>query len=160
MRLSIAFFVLIFLVSFSAQAYYGSKGNYKWWKNPNIASEMGLTNEQADSIEKIFRSHKNSILMLQKELRKKEIELGKKINQTDSNNEEVLALIDEIEILKADLTRIKVQMFLQVKSVLTPEQIQMHAAMVASLGNPSTSSEMVAMARITQPRTTLLVMKA
>lgn len=124
MRASLVCFVLIFFVSFTAQADYGSKGNYKWWKNPNIASEMGLTNQQSNSIEKIFRSHKNKILKLQKELRKKDIELGKKLNQTDAKNEDVLQLIDEIEAIKAELTRIKVKMFLEVKSILTPEQIQ------------------------------------
>ena len=124
MRASLVFFVLIFFVSFTAQAYYGSKGNYKWWKNPNIASEMGLTSQQSSNIEKIFRSHKNKILRLQKELRKKDIELGKKLNQADAKNEEVLQLIDEIEAIKAELTRIKVKMFLEVKSILTPEQIQ------------------------------------
>lgn len=124
MRVSLVLFVLIYFISFSAYAYYGSKANYKWWKNPNIASEMGLTRTQSDSIERIFNSNKNKILRYQKELRRKEIELGKKLNETDSNNEEVLKLIDDIERLKASLTRIKVQMFLQVKSVLTPEQIE------------------------------------
>ena len=124
MRVSLVLFVFIYLISFSAYGYYGSKTNYKWWKNPNIASEMSLTKQQADSIERIFSSNKNKILRLQKELHHKEIQLRKKLNKSDSNNEEVLKLIDDIEHIKANLTRIKVQMFLKVKSVLTPEQIE------------------------------------
>ena len=124
MRVSLVLFVFLYLLSFSAYAYYGSKANYKWWKNPNIASEMGLTRQQVNSIEKIFRSNKNKILRLQRELSQKEILLRQKLNESDSNNEEVLGLIDEIEHIKAELTKIKVQMFLQVKSILTPEQIE------------------------------------
>jgi len=124
LRVSLVLFALIYFISFSAYAYYGSKSNYKWWKNPNIASEMGLTKQQASSIERIFSSNKNKILKLQKELRQKEIQLRKKLNKSDSNNEEVLMMIDDIGHIKANLTRIKVQMFLKVKGVLTPEQIE------------------------------------
>lgn len=123
MRVSLVLFVFIYFISFSAHAYYGSKANYKWWKNPNIVSEMGLTKQQANSIERIFSSNKNKILKYQKELRQKDIQLRKKLNKSDSNNEEVLRLIDDIEHIKANLTRIKVQMYLKVKGVLTPEQI-------------------------------------
>jgi len=84
---------------------------------------MGLTKQQANSIERIFSSNKNKILKYQKELRQKDIQLRKKLNKSDSNNEEVLRLIDDIEHIKANLTRIKVQMYLKVKGVLTPEQI-------------------------------------
>lgn len=124
MRVSFVLFLFIYLFSLSAYGYYGSKANYKWWKNPNIVSEMGLTREQANKIEKIFSSKKEKILKLQRQLTNKEIELKKKLRKTDSNNEEVLELLEEIEGIKASLTRIKVQMFLRVKSVLTPEQIE------------------------------------
>ena len=124
MRVSLVLLVFICFISFSAHAYYGSKANYKWWKNPNIASEMGLTKQQADLIERIFHSNKNKIIRYQKELRQKEIQLRRKLNNSDPNNEEVLKLIDDIEHIKANLTKIKVRMFLKVKGVLTPEQIQ------------------------------------
>lgn len=124
MRVSLALFTLLLFISFSAHAYYGSKAHYKWWKNPNIANEMGLTKEQANTIERIFNSYKNEILTLQKDLRKKEIELRKKLNKSDTNNQEVINLIEDIENIRANLTRIKVKMFLKVKGVLTPEQIE------------------------------------
>lgn len=124
MRVSLVLFLLIYLFSLSAYGYYGSKSNYKWWKNPNIVSEMSLTRQQANTIERIFSSNKEKILRYQRQLGKKEIELRKNLRKYDSNTEEVLELIDEIEGAKAALTRIKVEMFLKIKSVLTHEQIE------------------------------------
>lgn len=122
MRVSLAFGILIILLSTYAFGFMGGNVKYKWWKNEKIVDEMGLSEEQVRSIEKIFKSYKEQIVEYQRELNKKESELAKKLKNPDCSREEVLDITDDIEDIRASLTRIKVEMLLSVKSVLTPKQ--------------------------------------
>ena len=65
---------------------------------------------------------KKRIVEYQRELNNKESELAKKLRNPECSREEVLEITDDIENIRASLTRIKVEMFLNVKSVLTPKQ--------------------------------------
>lgn len=122
MRASILFLTLPFLLTASAYGYFGGEIYYKWWKNPKIATEMKLTEDQANEIEDIFTSYKEEIIVHQKELRKREDELLSKLREPQCSRDEVMVMTDEIENIKAALTRIKVDMFLKIKNVLTPDQ--------------------------------------
>ncbi len=122
MRASILLLTLPFLLTASAYGYFGGEIYYKWWKNPKIATEMKLTKDQADEIEDIFTSYKEEIIVHQKELRKREDELLSKLREPQCSRDEVMVMTDEIENIKAALTRIKVDMFLKIKNVLTPDQ--------------------------------------
>jgi len=122
LRVSLAFGILIILLSTYAFGFMGGNVKYKWWKNEKIVDEMGLSEEQVRSIEKIFKSYKEQIVEYQRELNKKESELAKKLKNPDCGREEVLDITDDIEDIRASLTRIKVEMLLSVKSVLTPKQ--------------------------------------
>ena len=122
MRISLLFFVLAIIFTLNANAMSGSKSNYKWWKDPKIAGELNLSKEQVKSIDNIFSSYKKRIMNYQKQLRDKEVELKKELQNRNAKKEDVLKLIDGIENTKAAYTRAKVEMFLKVKDVLTPEQ--------------------------------------
>jgi len=101
----------------------GPQSNYKWWKDPQIAGELNLTKDQAKSIERIFSSYKKRISKYRKQLKKSEVELRKELRNPEAKKEDVLQLIDRIEDIKAGYTRTKVEMFLKVKDVLTPDQV-------------------------------------
>ncbi len=83
---------------------------------------MSLSYQQVRKIDKIFNSYKKNIIVNQKNLKKKESELSKKLRNPQCSREEVLEITDDIQDIKASLTRIKVEMYLKVKNVLTPEQ--------------------------------------
>lgn len=122
MRVSIAVIVFTYLFTLSAFGFFSGEVHYKWWKNPGIVNEMGLSNQQVLEIERIFNSYKKNIIVNQRELKKKESELSRKLRNPQCSREEVLEITDDIEDIKASLTRIKVEMYLNVKNVLTPEQ--------------------------------------
>lgn len=122
MRVALAFGIFTILLSTYAYGFMGGDVKYKWWKNEKIVAEMGLSEQQVRNIEKIFRTYKEQIVEYQRQLNKKESELGKKLKNPQCSREEVLEITDDIENIRASLTRIKVEMFLGVKSVLTAEQ--------------------------------------
>ena len=114
------FFAIVF--SFNANAMLGAKSNYKWWKDSQIAGELNLTRDQANRIENIFSSYKKKIVQYRKQLNISEVKLKKELRNPEAKREDVLILIDRIEATKAAYTRTKVEMFLKIKDVLTPEQ--------------------------------------
>jgi Spy/CpxP family protein refolding chaperone len=110
------------LFSVSAFGLVGGEIHYKWWKNPKIIQEMDLTDDQVDAIEDIFKSYREQIIDSQKELKKEEAHLLDVLRQPECSSDEVMQITDHIEDMRADLTRIKVEMLLKIKNVLTSEQ--------------------------------------
>ena len=123
MRISLLFILLSFLFVLNTHALLKGGSNYKWWKDPKIASELDLSKDQVKRIEQIFASYKKRIARYRKQLNKSEVELKKELQNPNAKKEDVLKLIDGIENTKAAYTRSKVEMFLRVKDVLTPEQV-------------------------------------
>ncbi|MEQ9620142.1 MAG: hypothetical protein RIG61_13355 [Deltaproteobacteria bacterium] len=122
MRVSLAVVIFTYLFSLNAFGFFSGEVHYKWWKNPRIINEMALSDQQVQQIERIFNSYKKNIIVYQKDLKRKESELSKKLRNPECTREEVLKITDDIEDIRASLTRIKVEMYLKVKNVLTPEQ--------------------------------------
>ena len=123
MRISLLLVLFLFIFTLNTQALLNAKSNYKWWKDPKIAAELDLSKGQVKRIEQIFSSYRKRIIRYQKQLRKSEIGLKKELRNPNAKKEEVLKLIDTIEDTKAAYTRTKVEMYLQVKDVLKPEQV-------------------------------------
>ena len=117
------FFCLMALVpSGIHEAYAKKEGHIKWWKNPKIVKELDLSSAQVERIEDIFSSYKGRIVTLNSELDKKEKELRKVVKNPNSTKEEVLELSDEVGRTKGELRRLEVNMFLEIRDVLTPAQ--------------------------------------
>ena len=122
MRVSLAFTVVLCLFSLSAYGLVGSEIHYKWWKNPKVIKEMNLTEEQVDTIEAIFNSYREQIIVFQNELNKEEVRLLDVLRKPECSRDEVMEITDHIEDMKATLTRIKVEMLLKIKNVLSSDQ--------------------------------------
>ncbi len=119
-RLLILFFLIVFVSSLS----YGSDDDIqgKWWKHPKIAKELGLTNDQVNRIEAIFSSYRPQMIELDSKLKAKEEELKNTRRNPNSTREEISRLNDEVEEIRGNMRRVKVDMFLQIRDILTPQQ--------------------------------------
>ncbi len=85
---------------------------------------MQLTDKQVEDIENIFASYREKILLFQRELNEEENDLLDVLRKPECSRDEVMEITDHIEDMKATLTRIKIEMYLKIKNVLTPEQEQ------------------------------------
>ena len=83
---------------------------------------MNLTDQQSDAIEDIFNSYREQIVVFQNELKKEETHLLDVLRKPECSRDEVMEVTDHIEDMRATLTRIKVEMLLKIKNVLTSEQ--------------------------------------
>lgn len=120
-RLFILFFLTILVFPNTFDVYAGG-GHVKWWKNPQIVEELDLSSAQVNRIESIFSSYKGKIVDLNSDLARKEKDLRKAIKNPNSSKEEVLRLSDEVGRIKGGLRRLEVNMYLDIRDVLTPAQ--------------------------------------
>lgn len=111
---------MVFVSSFS----YGNDDDMrgKWWKHPNIAKELELTNDQVNQIEAIFSSYRPQMIELDSKLKEKEGKLRDTRRNPNSTREEISKLNDEVEGIRGNMRRVRVDMFLQIRDVLTPQQ--------------------------------------
>ena len=122
MRISLLFVVLAVIFTINANAMLASEANYKWWKNQRIVTQLQMSPQQVRQIDTIFSSYKKSIVNYRKSLRNQEKNLKRELQNPNANRDDVLQIIDGIENTKADYTRTKVEMYLRIKDVLTPQQ--------------------------------------
>ncbi len=117
-------FVITAIAILGSVNLYGFQGyKYaKWWKNSEIVKQLDLTSDQVNQIEKIFVSDKEYILKLTSNLKVKQKHLRSLISNPNSNREDVLILNDEVDQLKSSLKRVRLDMLLQIRDVLSPEQ--------------------------------------
>ena len=118
-RSLILFFLIVFVSSFS----YGDDDiPGKWWKHPKIAKELELTNDQVNRIEAIFSSYRPQMIDLDSKLKEKEKELRDTRKNPNSTREEISKLSDEVGGIRENMRKVRVDMFLQIRDVLTPQQ--------------------------------------
>jgi Spy/CpxP family protein refolding chaperone len=120
------YFVILSLILFySLNAYsHGGYGNAKWWKDPEVVKELNLSKDQVNLIEQIFNGNKDQILDLNSQLKQKQSEFRSKIEDPNSSREEVLELNDQVVQVKTKLKRLRLDMLLKIREVLTPDQRQ------------------------------------
>jgi Spy/CpxP family protein refolding chaperone len=94
----------------------------KWWKRPRIADQIGLTAEQSERIEKIFRASRPHLIDLKADLEKKQLGLQTALDDKAADRRDVEKRIDDVENARKDLQKARAMMILDMKQVLNPEQ--------------------------------------
>ncbi len=94
----------------------------KWWKNPNIAQKLNLSEEQVNKIDSIFLTYMDKLIDLKAQLEKKELLFKNTIVNDNFDRDKVLALFDDIAALKTKIKREGFLMKLDIRDQLTPEQ--------------------------------------
>jgi Spy/CpxP family protein refolding chaperone len=94
----------------------------KWWKHPNVASELNLTPEQSSEIEKIFMRSRPKLIDLRADLEKKQLTLQSAMEDKTAERSAVEKKIEDVETARAALQKTRAMMLLDMKQVLKPEQ--------------------------------------
>jgi len=115
------------LVAAAASAQAAAEG--KWWKRPRIASELQLSADQVDQLEKIFARVKPKLIDLRADLQKKQFAYDQAMSAEKSDRKEVEALIEAREQARSALQKELALMELDMKQVLRPDQREKLARM-------------------------------
>jgi Spy/CpxP family protein refolding chaperone len=94
----------------------------KWWKNPRVEADLGLSPEQSAEIEKIFVRSRSTLIDLKADLEKKQLDLQVAMDDKTANRSAVEKKIEAVENARASLQKTRALMILDMKQVLKPEQ--------------------------------------
>jgi protein CpxP len=99
-------------------------GVHRWWDNPRIAQQVGVTDEQKQKMDDIFQQHRLQLIDLNAALQKQEVLLHPLLEADQPDESKVLSQIDAIAQARADLEKENARMLFGIRTVLTPEQWQ------------------------------------
>ena len=113
----------------------------RWWDNPRLAQQIGLTDDQKKKMDDIFQQHRLQLIDLHAALEKQEVLLRPMLEADQLDESKVLSQIDAIAQARAELEKANARMLFGIRKVLTPDQwkklqtiVQAH---MAERGHPS-----------------------
>jgi periplasmic protein CpxP/Spy len=93
-----------------------------WWKDSQTVQAIGLSDQQAQQIEKTFQDHRVQLVDLHANLEKAELQMEPMMQADQPNEAQVNAQIDKIAQARAALEKSNAQMLFAIRRVLTPDQ--------------------------------------
>lgn len=94
----------------------------RWWDNPNVAQQVGLTDDQKTKMDGIFQQHRPQLTNLHTALQKQEDSLRPLLQADQLDEAKVLSQIDTIAQARAELEKANARMLFEIRQVLTPDQ--------------------------------------
>lgn len=102
---------------------FGLGGHHgRWWNNPNIVSQLKLTDDQRKAMDSIFLAHREKLIDLHANLSKAELELQPLMSQDQPNDSAILSQVDKIAAARTELERANARFLLDIRAKLTPDQ--------------------------------------
>ena len=96
----------------------------RWWGNPEMAQQLGLSADQIKRMDDIFQQFRLQLIDLNANLQKQELILEPLVSADQPEEPKILAQIDKVVQARAELEKANARMLLGVRRVLTQEQWQ------------------------------------
>lgn len=120
--------VLLLAAVFFCAATAEAAQRFRWWQSDEVASEIGLTAEQAADIDAIFESLRPKLRELAHRLDGEEDELTAIMHAMQAEEWEVALQIDKVEAARSALSKTRTLMLYRMHRTLTASQIEaLHA---------------------------------
>jgi Spy/CpxP family protein refolding chaperone len=96
----------------------------KWWDNPQIADQVGLSADQKKKMDDIFQQHRLKLIDLNATVQREETVMEPLVAADQPDEAKIVAQIDKVAQARAELEKANARMLLAIRRVLTPEQYQ------------------------------------
>jgi Spy/CpxP family protein refolding chaperone len=93
-----------------------------WWKNPDVVQQIGLTDDQAQKIDKTFQDFRVKLVELHTNLEKQETQLRPLVDADTPDDGAVMAQVERVALARVALEKANAAMMLAIRHVLTPDQ--------------------------------------
>jgi periplasmic protein CpxP/Spy len=97
-------------------------GPGRWWDNPNVAQQVGITDDQKKKMDDIYQQHKLQLIDLKAAVEKQEAIMDPLIQADQPDETKILSQIDAIAQARAELEKANARMLFGIRTVLTPDQ--------------------------------------
>jgi Spy/CpxP family protein refolding chaperone len=94
----------------------------KWWVEPKLRAEFGITDAQSSAIEAIWQKGLPQRVETRTKLDKLEAQLDQMVLDASADEAAIVAQIDKVEMARTDASKARVLMLYRINKVLTPEQ--------------------------------------
>ncbi len=115
--------LLVILVSFSANAECSGKRSWQWWDNESTAKELGLSEDQSVKLNEISSKFDPILKEANENFMKQRTTYKDAKANPDASRGSVIKAFDSMSDSKYKMKRIKLDRDLDMKEVLTPEQV-------------------------------------
>ncbi len=96
----------------------------KWWDNPQVAEQLGLSADQKKKMDDIFQQNRLKLVDLNATVQKAELTMEPLVAADQPDEAKIVAQIDKVAQARAELEKANARMLLGIRGVLTPEQFQ------------------------------------
>jgi len=93
-----------------------------WWKNSEIAQQLGITDQQRQQLEQAFVEHRMKLADLNAAVEKQEIKLQALMDTDQPPEGQVMAQLDQLLAARGNLEKEFTAMTLNFRRIVTPEQ--------------------------------------
>jgi Spy/CpxP family protein refolding chaperone len=104
------------------RAFEGRMLHGRWWNDPKIAQQIGLTADQQKKMDDIFQQNRLKLVDLSAALQKQELIMQPLMESEQPDEGKILAQIDAVAQARAELEKNNARMLLGIRKVLTPDQ--------------------------------------
>lgn len=94
----------------------------QWWKDPEIAQRIGLTDQQTQQLDKISQDGRLKMIDLRANLEKQQVILEPMLQVYHPDEAQVLAQVDRVSQARTAVEKARIQTMLATRSVLSEEQ--------------------------------------
>jgi Spy/CpxP family protein refolding chaperone len=94
----------------------------KWWIEPKLRAELGITDQQSASIEAIWQKGLPQRMDTYAKLHKLEAQLDQMMLDASADEPTVVAQMDRVEAARTEASKTRVLMLYRINKLLTPEQ--------------------------------------
>jgi Spy/CpxP family protein refolding chaperone len=94
----------------------------KWWQRPEIVRQLGLTRDQQDKLDEVFRGAANGLIDARADVEKLQVGLRGELDRPQIRRAEVLRIAGQLSDARGRLFAHELTMLLDMRGVLTDQQ--------------------------------------
>jgi len=95
---------------------------HDWWRNSELAQQIGLNDQQKEQLSQVFSSHRSNLVQLRASVAGEEEKLHDLLNQDRPQQDQVMAEMTQLQSARNALENEFTMMTLAFRNVLTPDQ--------------------------------------
>jgi protein CpxP len=105
-----------------AEMMHGGGPHGRWWNDPKMVSELGLSQDQQTKLDNIMQQNRLKLIDLNASLQKEEATLEPLVSADSPDETKITSQIDRVAQARAELEKSHARMLLEMRRVLTPDQ--------------------------------------
>ena len=96
----------------------------KWWYNPRIQKNLGLSKQEVGTLDKLFANSRRKLIKLKSEVENEQFELDQLLGQKKVNDAKVKKQFQKLEKARNKLANERLQFVIGVRNLLGPDRFQ------------------------------------